>query len=712
MNNKVLRGLVAGVCAGMSGAVFAADTASVTQLEEMTVTGTREGQLKSETPATVDVIKGEAIKDVRPTHPSQIMGQVPGVWINTTSGEGHQTAIRQPLTTSAVYLYLEDGIPVRSTGFFNHNALYEVNIPQAGGIEINKGPGSALYGSDAIGGVVNVLTRPTPLKPEADVSVDVGEFGWKRMLVSGGNTQGDNGWRADVNLTQTDGWRTKTAYERQSGTLRWDRALGSDATLKMVAAYTNVDQDLAGSSTLTKDDYENNPTANYTQMALRKVKAFRISAAYERESANSLLSITPYVRDNEMDLIANWALGYDPTIANSFNRSFGVTAKYRQDFVPYRARLVVGVDVDNSPGGRKEKSIATTKVGSVYTAYTEGATVYDYDVTYRGISPYIHGEMSPNDRLRLIAGLRYDDMRYDYDNKMADGATSVVITGPSTKWYGHVGDTSRSYRRFSPKLGATYVFSQELNGFANYSQAFRAPSESQLFRPSNESTALRAQANAQAALDLKPVKVENYEIGLRGKAAKKLNWEASLYHMIKRDDILSVKDVSGATMQANSGKTLHRGIEVGLGAELAQELRLDVAYSYAKHTYEEWISKNSVGVNVDYSGKEMSAAPRTIANTRLSYAPGTLNGGKVALEWVRLGSYWVNDDHDAKYEGHDVFNLRANYLLDKQWEVFGSIMNLTDKRYAESTKFSNGSVEYAPAMPRTVYAGLRYNWGK
>lgn len=710
MNNKKLQGLVALVCAGMSGAVFAADAGSVAQLEEMTVTGTREGQLKSETPATVDIIKGETIKDVRPTHPSQIMGQVPGVWVNVTSGEGHQTAIRQPLTTSPVYLYLEDGIPVRSTGFFNHNALYEVNIPQAGGVEINKGPGSALYGSDAIGGVINVLTRPTPLKPEAEVSADVGEHGWKRMLVSGGTTQGDNGWRADVNLTQTDGWRTKTAYERQTGTLRWDRALGSDATLKMVAAYTNVDQDLAGSSTLTKDDYENNPTANYTQMALRKVKAFRLSAAYERESANSLLSITPYVRDNEMDLIANWALGYDPTISNTYNRSFGILAKYRQDFVPYRARLVVGVDVDNSPGGRKEKSITTTKVGSVYTAYTEGATIYDYDVTYRGISPYVHGEMSPTERLRLIAGLRYDDIRYDYDNHLTD---SWLVAGG--RYYGHAGDASKSYSRFSPKLGATYAFSQQLNGFANYSQAFRAPSESQLFRPSTGSGAdaaakqANAQANAESALGLKPVKVDSYEIGLRGKAAQKVNWEVSLYHMTKRDDIVSYKDTAtSATQSLNAGKTLHRGIEVGLGAELVQGLRLDVSYSYARHTYEEW----SVNPTTDYSGKEMSTAPRTIANTRLSYAPAALNGGKMALEWVRLGSYWVDDANTAKYEGHDVFNLRADYLIARQWELFGSIMNLTDKRYAESTKLSGTAIEYAPAMPRTVYAGLRYNWGK
>ncbi len=710
MSNRMLRTLVAGVCAGLSSAVFAVDTGSAVQLEEMTVTGTREGQFKAETPATVDVIKGDTIREVRPTHPSQIMGQVPGVWVNVTGGEGHQTAIRQPLTTSPVYLYLEDGIPVRSTGFFNHNALYEVNMPQSGGIEVNKGPGTALYGSDAIGGVVNVLTRPSPPKPEAQASLEAGEHGWKRIMLGGGNTVGNDGWRGDLNLTHTDGWREKTGYDRQAGTLRWDRALEGNAVLKTVATFSDIDQETAGSSTISRDDYLNNPTKNYTPISFRKVKAFRLSAAYEKESANSLLSVTPYYRNDDMDLLANWSLSYDPTVYNTNNSSLGLMVKYRQDFAPYRSRLIVGVDVDHSPGSRLEKSISLTTTGTgytkVYTAYTTGATVYDYDVTYRGIAPYIHGEMSPTDRLRLTGGLRYDDIHYDYDNKMGDTSTQI-----GTKYYGHVGDATVSYNHLSPKLGATYAFSQNLNGFAAYNHAFRAPSEGQLFRPSTGTSVVFAQAAAQSSLGLKPVKVDSYELGLRGKAGQGIGWEASLYHMTKRDDILSYKDpATNATQSLNAGKTLHRGIEIGVGAELTRELKLDVAYSYAKHSYENWIAKDSAGANVDYSGKEMESAPRTIANTRLSYAPATLNGGKVALEWIRLGSYWLDTANTAQYEGHDVFNFRINYPAGRGVDLFGSVMNLTDKRYAESASLSSGNPVYAPALPRTLYAGFQYNW--
>lgn len=697
--NKLLPCLVAAICAGYAINSMAEDTASSSALSEITVTGTREGRALAETPGTVDIVRGEEIKAVSPKHPSEIMGQIPGVWVNVTGGEGHQTAIRHPLTTSPVYLYLEDGIPTRSTGFFNHNALYEINVPMAGGIEVSKGPGTALYGSDAIGGVVNVLTRPAPLKPEAQLTVEGGENGWGRVMATGGNTVGKDGWRADLNLTHTDGWRNATGYDRQAGTLRWDRSLSDDALLKTVATFSNIDQQTAGTSTISEDEYNNNPTTNYTPISLRKVQAFRLSSAYEKESGNSLLSITPYFRYNDMDLLANWSLTYDPTIYNTSNKSLGLLAKYRQNFPDHRARIIVGMDLDYSPGSRLEQSVNTVRSGRIYTDYTIGRTLYDYDATFKGVSPYVHGEISATEKLRLTAGLRYDHLGYDYTNNLSDA--DIVIRPANISYnltYRHPSSTSVSYDHLSPKLGATYAFNPDLNGFVAYNHAFRAPSEGQLFR----------QGSALNTIDLKPVKADSYEMGLRGKAGAKLRYEASLYYMTKEDDILSYKDpVTGATQSVNAGKTLHRGVELGLGAELSREMELNLSTSYAKHSYEDWV----ISGTANYNGKEMETAPRLIANTRLNYKPAALNGGRLSLEWVKLGSYWMDAANTQKYDGHDIINLRVNYPVSRQMELLGSVTNLTDERYADASSYTTArGRELAPGLPRTFYAGLRYNW--
>lgn len=660
-------------------------------LGEISVTGTREETAKAETPATIGAVAEEEIEFTRPAHPSELMGRISGVHINVTNGEGHATAIRHPITTGAVYLFLEDGIPTRSTGFYNHNALYETNLPQAAGVEVTKGPGTSLYGSDAIGGIVNVITKPSPLEPEAEVNLELGEAGWRRFLGSTGTPVGEGGVRADLNLTHTDGWRDGTEYDRQSANLRWDGYVGG-ASLKALFTVSNIDQQTAGTSRLSEEDYKNNPTKNYTPISYREVQSYRFSLDYEKEDHDSLLSITPYVRSNTMEYMPNWSLGYDPNITETGHNSLGVQLKYRKDFAPNRTRLVVGADLDYSPGNRLEHSINPAKTGDIYTSYTVNEVIYDYDVTYIGVSPYIHLETSLNERTRLTAGLRYDKMQYDYKNKMADGALTINPWGTlRTVTYNHPTDTTVDFSHLSPKLGLTYLFNDHLSGFASYRRAFRAPSEGDLFRP----------GRSPESLELEPVKVDSYELGLRGRTGS-LDYELSVYHMLKTDDLVSYKDpVTDETYTANAGETLHQGIEITAGAALAAHWRLDVSYSYGRHTYEDWVESGT-----DYSGKEIPSAPSHLVNTRLGYAPAQLKGGKVELEWERLGPYWLDNANTERYDGHDLFNLRVNYTVSKKLQVYGRVMNLTDVRYATAAALSSGLPQYAPGAPRTFYAGL------
>ncbi|MCR4348126.1 MAG: TonB-dependent receptor [Sulfuricaulis sp.] len=678
------------------------DTA-VTRHEEVTVTGTREAQTLAETPASIGIVGGETLRQDKPAHPTEVMGQVPGVHVNITNGEGHMTAIRQPITTSPVYLFLEDGVPVRSTGFFNHNALYEINVPQAGGVEINRGPGTALYGSDAIGGVVNVLTRTPPATGEVTASAEAGGHGWKRILAGGGNTHGVDAWRADVNLTDSDGWRDATAYDRQSATARWDHAFGDNAVAKTVLSYSTIDQQTGANAPLIQDDYDNHPTKNYHSIAFREVDAVRLSSAFERESGDTLVSVIPYVRDDSMTLLPNFTLSFDPQLYTTSNQSFGVLSKWRKDFEPLRARLIVGLDLDYSPGGREENSLTVTSTGTgasrVFTSYTVGPRTYEYDVAFLAVSPYLHAEFSPSERLRVTAGLRYDDMRYDYDNNLTDNALQV-----GSSFYGHAADTSVNFSHVSPKLGATYAVGENTSVFAAWNHGFRAPSESQLFRPTRATSAVVAQGNAQSALGLDPIKADQFEVGARGRAAG-MNYDLAVYYLSKQDDIVSFRDpATNVTQSMNAGETLHRGVEAGLGIPLGGALRLDAALSYATHFYREW----QVSPTADLNGKEIESAPRRIGNTRLSWVPAA--GRRVQLEWVNLGSYWMDQANTTQYDGHNLFNLRANWPLASRLSVFGSVHNLTDVRYAESASISSSTPVFAPGLPRTLYAGVEATW--
>jgi iron complex outermembrane recepter protein len=668
------------------------------EIGPVTVTGTREAQKVSETPLTVNIINKETIQELRPAHPSEIMRRVPGVTVNVTSGEGHQTSIRQPITTAPVYLYLEDGIPTRSTGFFNHNALFEINLPQSAGIEVIKGPASALYGSDAIGGLINVLSRPSPGAPELEANAEFGEFGWKRLLLTGG-TGGDTwGIRPSVNYTKTDGWRDDTNYTRRSFSLRWDQEIGDDTILKTLLSTADIDQQGAGSTRLNEEDYKNNPKLNYIPMSYRTVKAVRLSSAYEKSFENSLVSITPYLRYNEMDQLPNYVGAPNVRINTSRNYSLGLQAKYRHDFAPMQSRLIVGVDLERSPGSYWEKS-ATLGGNQVlasgatrYTSYTVGDKRYDYDVTYTGVAPYIHTEFSPLEPLRITAGLRYDNINYDYDNNMTTLQTGSLRRPESTEV---------DFDNASAKLGATWQLNSRNSLFASYAEGFRAPSEGQLFR----------QGGSVNTVDLDPIQARNIELGVRGQLGS-VNYTFSIFDLEKSDDVLSYRDpVSGDTLATNNGKTTHKGAELGLSAALTNTLTLNGAFSYIKHEYDDWIARVG-GTNIDFSGNEIESAPRFLGNVSLDYKPGFLNGGIASVEWVKMGRYRMDqaNTHGQTYDGHDLFNLRASYFANKSWEIYGRLMNVADKRYAESAAFSSGERQFAPGMPRTGYIGAVYRW--
>jgi iron complex outermembrane receptor protein len=653
-------------------------------IPEVVVIASRDAKDLSEVAASVGVIGGSAIREAQPGHPSEIMGQIPGVWVNVTGGEGHMTAIRQPLTTDPVYLYLEDGVPTRSTGFFNHNALYEVNLPQSDRVEVMKGPANAMYGSDAIGGVVNVGTRAPTEETSAELTAEGGAHGFQRYLGSLSGTSGQNGLRADANVTLTDGWRDGTAYDRYSGTLRWDRALSGGGSLRTVVTYSNIDQSTAGTSAISRDDYEANPQVNYTPISYRKVTALRWYTAFEKRVASLTWNVTGFARSNSMDILPNWSLTFDPAIWETSNASFGMLANVRYDVPSGMASLTAGFDADLSPGSHFERTIVPENVDGIFVDYADGSAIYDYDVTFRGLSPYLHGEMTPTDRVHLSAGLRVDLLGYDYGNHLSEETTGQ---------HRRPADASPTFSAVSPKFGITVEAAEGLDLFGAYRRGFRAPSEGQLFR----------QGSAESTVDLDPVKADSWEVGLRGSAGGSFRYEVSGYWMTKKDDILSYRLPDGSTQAVNAGETLHKGVELGVGARIVQGLDLDVAYSIADHTYEDWQPNQ----NTDLSGNEAEFAPNQVGSARLRIAPPALPGAVVTLEWSHLGPYWEDATNENEYEGHDLFNLRAAYGVTRRLQLFMRLNNLLDERYAERASYNAfRGEELAPGLPRTLYVGV------
>jgi len=397
-----------------------------------------------------------------------------------------------------------------------------------------------------------------------------------------------------------------------------------------------------------------------------------------------------------MDLLPNWALTFDPTEYETANTSFGVLAKVRRDFAPMRTQLVAGLDIDLSPGGRVEYQITPTRTTTangktIFSSYAQGAVIYDYDVTFVETSPYAQVDFSPMSKLRVSLGARLDRMRYDYTDN---------LDTPAMPRYQRPADATRSYTHVSPKAGVTFQATPDVSVFGAYRNAFRAPSEGQLFR----------QGSTLDTIDLKPVKAHNLEAGVRVTMGRRASAEASVYRLSKHDDILSYRDpVDGLSHVLNAGRTLHRGLELGGRFEATPWLHLSAAYSFSRHVYDAWVLDPRQAIGVDYSGNDMEVAPDHIGNLLVSFIPTARIRG--SIEMTHLGGYWMDAANTQTYPGHTLLNLRGEYALHDRVQLFVRVLNLTDRLYAESSSYTlQRGREFAPGMPRTAYVGVSLGW--
>ncbi|WP_105102031.1 TonB-dependent receptor [Microbulbifer pacificus] len=688
----------------MSAAVQAeSDRHTDNALEQVIVTATREAKARSELAESVGVIGEAELEQIAPAHPSDALNRVAGVHVNNLGGEGHMTSIRQPISTSGVYLFLEDGVPTRPTGFFNHNGLYEINVPQSAQLEVTKGPASALYGSDAIGGVINAVTRAAPDTAEVSLNGELGADGWRRTLISGGNRIGSgSALRVDINRTESEGFRDEAEYTRTSLSGRLDSKLGEGLQSKTVLSWSSIDQ--SGVSGLEEEDYRNHVEKNlyHGDIGYREVEALRLSSEFAyTPNDRSLITATPFLRHNSMVMMPSWMVTYDPNIRDTEFSSYGLLLKYRRNFD--RGEMIVGIDTDYTPSEYAEERIAVRQEGEIFTDYQRtGVLTYHFDAEQTSISPYLHGELEVSDRWRLSAGLRYDLFRVKYEDRLDTPNTDVSHYRPDSQ--------SRDYGNLSPKLGAVYQFADSHQLYLSYRHAFRAPTVGTLFRP----------GSTQDTTELDPVTSISREIGLRGLLAERLNYELAVYDMTTEDDIVSyIEDNDRKT--TNAGETSHKGVELSLQAPIGDSWQLGISWAVMRQQYRDFSYVLSrfdrgcfcmVSENLNFAGNDISGAPENLGNVTLAYTPAWLAGLRMELEWSHMGSYFTGESNSQKYDGHELLNLRATHDFSDDFSVYARLSNLTDERYSTYTSNQVGDedLSYRPGLPRSLFAGVRYRF--
>ncbi len=675
---------------------------SATQLQQVVLTANRgEGAKRSEAPIAISTISNKTIQDNKPTMADQVLNKVSGVNMVNLGNEQHQMSIRQPMTTKSLFLYLEDGIPIRTTGLYNHNALLEMNMASTRNIEVIKGPSSSLYGSEAIGGVVNFITQAPTVVPVFKVSMQGNNIGYKRADLATSATAGKfgfvlSGYYAD----KKNGFLEYSDFNKTTLTARVDYRFSEKTILSNSVSYMDYYSDMSGgidSVMFAKKSFSNLHTFTY-----RSVNALRYHSTLSHEwNGKSKTTVTAIYRDNSIGqnpayrvkddyrkVGNNWVgkkdLAHGEINESSFN-SYAVIAQHRQHLNWNKAVLIGGFNVDLSPSTYYANYIRIKKdsVSKKYLSYTNTDSVLtNYATKLNNYAAFANFEFNPLKKMRVVASLRYDYFHYVFDNHLKPSAFSGSP------------DTVNNFSRISPKIGFTYNFSGRTGIYANYSEGFVPPQVTELY------TGVKVP-------NLDPSVFYNYELGGWAELIKnKLSVDVSAYHLRGTNEIISVKQEDGSFANQNAGETMHRGIEFGVNSNPVKSVSFRLGGAYSEHRFVDFVEKGN-----SYNGYEMNNAPNWLGNAEIWYKPEFLKGFRIGAEWQHVGSYFVDPKNTAKYDGYDVFHLRAGYNF-KGFEIWLNVLNATDQYYSNITSKSSFGYSYQIADPRNFNVGIAYDFGK
>ena len=615
-------------------------------------------------------------------HIQESLNYIAGAGVQRGNGQEYLPALRSPVLTGAGacggILAAEDGIPLRAAGFCNINELFEAHGEMAQRIDVIKGPASALYGSNAIHGVINVIT-PDTTQGDGILGFDYGSYGFHRVKFQEGKNFGSSGVGIAASLTRDTGYRDDEGVDQEKVSLRhrleWDNTVITSGM-----TYTHLDQETAGYIE-GFESYKDTQIArsNPNPEAFRNARSFRLWSKFDTTyEGGHALSVTPYIRNQDMRFRMHFLPG--KPLEENAQKGVGVLSQFNY-VVNDRISLDVGVDAEYTEGELTQSQQGPTEGSAFLVETIPAGKHYDYDVDATLLAPFFALNWQ-DDKWAIQLGGRFETMRYDYVNNMNTGRVRENGTecGFGGCRYSRPADSENDYNNFSPKLSLRYQLSPQIQLFGGVARGYRAPQATELYRLQR----------AQTVTELESVTADNVELGITGSLLSG-GYTLSFYSLEKDNVIYRDSDF----FNVSNGETWHRGVELTFDQQLSDVLRVDFAGTYARHTYEH----SQLSGEQDIKGNDIDTAPKVLFNTRLSY--DVTEEIQAQLEWQHVSSYYTDAENLNEYDGHDLVHGRISWDVTNSITLYARINNMLDTEYAERADYTSFSgPRYFPGRPR------------
>ncbi|OQY30065.1 MAG: hypothetical protein B6244_02050 [Candidatus Cloacimonetes bacterium 4572_55] len=686
------------------------------------ITASKHEQKLIEVPVSVSVITREHIENSAAETVYDLLQSIPGVDTKNTSYYKYDINIRCGTsgTRTARVLFLINGIPINSpyNGFFEvSRGLSLINIER---IEIVRTPGSSLYGANAYSGIVNIITKKAGEFEGVSGSILYGSYNRKNYSLMIGEKRGDLSLLFSGNWFDTDG---PQGYKNKNS-----------------ASYVDTTQyglEIAPGSGLTPADPNDNMYADAFDMTGElRYRSFTLFANYNEYRRPE---VTPDILDTIHTVVVNPNQGAPlPVVYYKGPFANGHAVKKRL-FIDGRFHYGVTEDLNIMVRAHwfehRENRKFSTGTWDPYRDAMEPRglpTKYVYsekeEETKNKSNLYL-GEFQANhkfsDRLMTVGGLeyRYSDARSDAfeDKNKIHHRTNFAgylesQFRPIESWilaggvrYDH---NSKYDNEVSPRLSSVYNFLPEAAFRLTYSQAFRAPSFTNLNLFMDVGV-----FSIYGDQDMKPEKIKTFEAALSYNNFEYLKSNFICFYTLQKDLIVYRREESegvGDLIIQNFSEIVLKGIELDLQSPISDKLNLYLNYAYQKTVYGDTEDTRLEDPDADNSFKDVAVeyAPEHNVNFGFTFRPIEKLSLRLDGHFISETLYYDYEDtdgdryndtrHEKKLDGYFLLGTKLRANIYSNYFLSFSVINLTD----ENQEVEIGS----PMRDRQYTVSLDFNF--
>ena len=626
-----------------------------------------------QTPGGVAVVAAEDYKNNSVANTiKDVLGYVPGVFAQPKWGDDTRLSIRgsslsRNFHLRGVQLYM-DGIPINTSD--GYGDFQEIDPTAYKYVEVYKGANALQFGANSLGGAINFVT---PTGRDAGVNsagVDMGSFGYRRFQGSVGGASGP--WDAFFTASNqsAEGFRDHSYGHstRASGNIGYQ--FSPDFETRFYINANDIRQRIPGS--VTRSSALTSPqtaaAGNVTNDQQRNIDSGRIANKTTIRFDATTVEFGAFAVDRHlMHPIFQW-LDYQ-------YKDYGGFGKVTDDRIigGFRNRLVAGVNVVNGEIDNKQYQNIGGYKGALLSSSLDKS---------KNTSAYIENSF------------------YFLPNVAAIGGTQFLYaTRDRTARFGNTSGGSTEFNLWSPKAGLLWNIDSTWQAFANISRSAEVPSF-------GESSA----APAIPFWLIRPQTATTYEVGTRGRRPD-LTWEFTGYRAEIKNELQCMYGAPGQCNVVNADRTIHQGIEAGLGVAVLKNIftpDADKVWINLAYTYNDFRFNN----DVTFGNNQLPGAPRHFLRAEALYKHA--NGFYIGpnIEWVPQ-AYYVDNFNTFTTQAYAIWGLKAG-VDDGTYAMYLEARNIANTAYIASTSIARladaSSPLFEPGTGRAIYAGMKVRW--